>query len=878
MKLRLADIDFLDPRNLIPILVALVFSMAAIYTSSRFVDTHSEGFLQYQSKNRVLLEFDEALYGFELTLLDHLAGTGKARAEEVRERSRKLNESYEVLVGNYDHTFDAQMRLVSMNIRDEFAQLSYLLEKGDDQESRKRIVVHLEELHRKLTDFFGFLERHDHSDVSSSHAGRMQHHHAQVFWSVFTMGLSGFVLIIVLVDRLGKLRRIDDERRQALELVGQRMAAIESAFDGICITDADGILTYANRALAEYYGYDGPDELMGQSWRVLYDGAQCDWFESEVVPQLGNEEGWHGHSIGLRKDGTTFFQNLSVKRMPDGGMVRVMRDVTDQMQSEALSKRRLAAIEAAGDGIGIVGSDGNLSYMNKALMALHGIPEEDLPSYIGSAWGKLYTEKGRAQIEAEMLPVLEKTGYWRGESPIVRTGGDVIWAEMSLTRLPDGGFIGTARDISERKKAEKEKQELQEQVYQAQKMEAVGRLAGGIAHDFNNILAAMLGYAEFLEEDLEDDPQMKKFATNIITVGGQAKALVDQMLAFSRRSESVKEIMDLKKVVSETVSMLKASLPKAIEVHVDVKVPGAKVYANATQMTQALMNLCVNARDAMGEKHGELTVCLDLLEPDDEMFEGMMAGDMPDPSEVVPLRIYDLEPGQTYVEVGTLQQGRPYYCLSVTDTGTGIEREVMEKMFDPFFTTKAVNKGTGLGLSNVHGIIAAHGGAITIDSTIGEGTCFSFYIPLAEEQGATDEKELEAEEDFATGSGRILIVEDQEQVREMIQTMLSRLGYECSVCTNGLEAREHLKDHGADYDLVLTDHNMPKMTGLELIEHTYKTQPDIPFVLLSGYGEERMQEMIEPHPAIKASLRKPVNKKKLAEEISRVVSEGKAAA
>ncbi len=536
---------------------------------------------------------------------------------------------------------------------------------------------------------------------------------------------------------------------------------------------------------------------------------------------------------------------------------------------------RLAAMEASRDGIGLIDKDGNLTYMNNALMKLHNIPEDEVSNYINQPWESLYAQEGREEIlegrreiqKAAMVELKEKS-YWRGESPIAIKDGEVVNAELSLTLLPEGGFVGTVRDISERLRTDKEKKELESQFYQAQKMEAIGRLAGGIAHDFNNILAAMNGYAEFLMDDLEESSPQHKFAANILQAGRQARDLVDQMLAFSRRKESSKDSLDLTIPVHETLSMLQATLPKTIEVNTKIETKHAPINGNASQIAQAIMNLCVNAKDAIEDEHGTLTVGLDIVSSD--QFD-VLVDELPAEGETPPIRFEIPQSGHTRLILGHMVKGQEYVCLSVEDSGSGMSQVIMEHIFEPFFTTKPVDKGTGLGLATVHGVVASHRGAMVIDSTLGKGTRFDLLFPLAE--GAVLEEVPDQAQVFAEGgSGCILLVEDQGSVRDMMMNMLERLGYEAAACVSGLEALEVLRENPGAFDLVLTDHNMPKMTGLELVQQIHMDFPDLPFILLSGYSEQKLKDMMHEHPAIKAVLRKPIAKHILSEKIQAVLT------
>jgi len=546
----------------------------------------------------------------------------------------------------------------------------------------------------------------------------------------------------------------------------------------------------------------------------------------------------------------------------------------EKKETLSLLQSRLAAMEAAHDGIIIVNKEGALSYMNKAFQSLCGISSEGGASYIDQDWKKIYGASDIYELEEYILPDVEAQGYWRDDFTITRRDGKTLFTEMSFTKLPDGGMIGTMQDVSERQRAENDKKELEEQFYQAQKMEAIGRLAGGIAHDFNNILAAMMGYAEFLEDDLEKGSSHRRFAGNILKAGHQARELVDQILAFSRRSNTAKEAMDLVDSVQETVGMLRASLPKTIEVKTVLNLPMASIWANPTQVKQLIMNLCVNARDAMDDDKGVLSISIDQFKPEDFKKPEAIQDDLPDPQAVPVVRLDDGAPGQTQLVLGHLSRAHDYIVLRVSDTGHGMSRTIMERVFEPFFTTKPVEKGTGLGLATVHGVVIGHMGAMVIDSTLGKGTTFSLYFPMGgdvtEQLNKPDinEEQVQGGQDHAC----VLLVEDQDDVRDMTLVMLERMGYEAAACDTGMEALEVLREDPGVFDLVITDQNMPKMTGMELIHQVYADFPDLPFVLLSGYSEEKIKALIAEHPAVKDVLRKPVTKVQLKKSIEMVLA------
>ncbi|HRC27570.1 MAG TPA: PAS domain S-box protein, partial [Alphaproteobacteria bacterium] len=290
----------------------------------------------------------------------------------------------------------------------------------------------------------------------------------RIFWSVTLMGLSGFILIAVLLDRLASLERVDLERRKAVALEARRAAAMDEAFEGMVLSDSDGTIAYANRAARRSSGLEASaDTPVGRAWSVLFSRDQARRFATDILPRLEGEERWSGSAFGLRKDGHVFPLDVSVALLAGGGHIWVLRDLSRQVESERVSQRRLAAIEATGDGIGIVGPDGKLSYMNHAMLDIHGVPEDEESRWIGKPWDSLYEGKNLERLHGEVLPVLLQTGYWSGEFEMTRLDGRRLWVEMSMTRLPDGGIVQTLRDISDRKRAELEKEELQAQFHQA---------------------------------------------------------------------------------------------------------------------------------------------------------------------------------------------------------------------------------------------------------------------------------------------------------------------------------------------------------------------------------------------------------------------------
>ncbi len=548
----------------------------------------------------------------------------------------------------------------------------------------------------------------------------------------------------------------------------------------------------------------------------------------------------------------------------------------EKQNALVIHNSRLQALEMARDGIIMVDGDGLLSYINKSLCDITGIDFDDRGKFTGASWLDIFSDSDQELINEDILPILNSDSYWMGDFSMYRADGSVAYTEVSLTKLPDGGLVGTIQDVSDRHDSENERQALEEQFYQAQKMEAIGRLAGGIAHDFNNILAAMNGYAEFLMDDLENDTDQHKFASNILQAGSQARELVDQMLAFSRRNDVAGETFDLVTSAQEVISMLQATLPKTVKLSDTFELPNAPISGNSTQISQLIMNLCVNAQDALEDEHGEVSICIRKVDTNDIDIPRVIKDDLPNAKDSPLLRIEDMDyAGHTRLTLGHVMKGQEYALLSVSDTGSGMSRIIMEHIFEPFFTTKSVDEGTGLGLATVHGIVLSHQGLLVINSTLGQGTKFDIYLPLEDIEDLDEVMEVafKCDDSSASENKHILIIDDEENVRGVMIEMLKRLGYETSVAISGLQGLDIVRENPQKYDLVITDYNMPEMTGLEMVQQIYIDFPDMPFVMLTGYSEDKMKSIIDGHVAIKAIIKKPASRQVVSNEISKILED-----
>ncbi|OGQ88081.1 MAG: hypothetical protein A2512_07010 [Deltaproteobacteria bacterium RIFOXYD12_FULL_56_24] len=412
----------------------------------------------------------------------------------------------------------------------------------------------------------------------------------------------------------------------------------------------------------------------------------------------------------------------------------------------------------------------------------------------------------------------------------------------NLQKIMEIMAVKVAAEI-ERLMAEQEREKLESQLRQAQKMEAIGTLAGGIAHDFNNILTPIIGYTEIARMGMSEEEKKLWGVEEVLKAASRARDLVRQILAFSRHREQEYISLSLQPIIRESIKLLRASLPATLEIRLDIDQNCGPVFADPTQIHQVIMNLSTNAAHAMEDAGGILEVDLQEVDVRAEQF----------PDE-------PLAPGR-------------YACLTVRDTGKGMDRATLERIFEPYFTTKAQGKGTGLGLSVVHGIISAFHGRIDVTSEKGQGTIFKIHLPITP-PAKTGNDPAAAENqttDLPCGNERLLLVDDEESIVAMNVTMLERLGYRVTGMTNGGKALALFAENPRGFDLVITDQTMPGMTGGELVGRMQEIRPDIPVILCTGYSAQMTEERALAI-GIRAYLMKPLNLHELALAIRRAIA------
>ncbi|MBU8849910.1 MAG: response regulator [Desulfobacterales bacterium] len=398
----------------------------------------------------------------------------------------------------------------------------------------------------------------------------------------------------------------------------------------------------------------------------------------------------------------------------------------------------------------------------------------------------------------------------------------------------------TIRYAIERQKSIEEKAELESKLRQSYKMEAIGTLAGGIAHDFNNILFPVLGHTEMLLQDIPEDSPTHDSLKKIYSGAIRAKELVKQILTFSRQDNSELKLMKMQPIIKEVLKLIRSTIPTTIDIKSDIQTNCDVIKADPTQIHQIIMNLATNAYHAMEEAGGELKVSLK------EVKIGKF--DLINPN---------MDPGV-------------YNCLTIADTGMGMDKDLTEKIFDPFFTTKAIGKGTGMGLSVVHGIVTAMKGVIQVYSEPEKGSEFRVYFPVV--QSFFEEQNPQTKGKIHIGTEQILLVDDEEGIVLMEKQMLERLGYQVTSRTSSIEALEAFRANPDKFDLVITDMAMPNMSGDKLSIELVKIRPDIPILLSTGFSEIMSKEKAESI-GIKGFLMKPIVMRSLSRKIREVLDE-----
>ena len=505
-----------------------------------------------------------------------------------------------------------------------------------------------------------------------------------------------------------------------------------------------------------------------------------------------------------------------------------------------LSKNRLASIiNSSLDAIICIDQDHRITIFNPSAAALFQCtPLEALGSPLVRFMPDAVATLSYAQLTTH-AQLGEMTALTAGGHPIA------IEASVSFEHHPDGDTITIfARDLTARKKIEAHRNALESQLRESHKMQAVGTMAGGIAHDFNNIISAILGNVELARQDAGEASAALVSLNEIDKAGRRARDLVRQILTFSR-NESPKRIpIQLADVVKETVNLLKVTLPPTVDMHVTMDPATPPVLADATQVEQALLNLCTNAIQAIGTQRGTINIDLG----------------------------YNMLDAIGTAERRSGARG-PHVKLSVRDSGSGIDADTLQRVFEPFFTTKPVGQGTGLGLAVVHGIMRTHMGTVDVQSTLATGTVFTLYFPVGDELVVATPVELPKPKVIHGHGKRVMYVDDDEALVFLVDRALTRKGFAVRTFTDPRQAVETLRAHPLDFDLVVTDYNMPGYSGLELLRAVRLIRPDLPVALASGYVTAEIEQSALTEGA-RALIHKPNDVDEMCETLQKLLACG----
>jgi PAS domain S-box-containing protein len=635
------------------------------------------------------------------------------------------------------------------------------------------------------------------------------------------LGEDGLVAAFVCVARDVTARKASEA---ALRDSEARLRGIfDSPMVGIVFWDSTGGIIDANDAFLQVVGYRREDVAAGRvSWIDITpdEFRELDQRNLETLARTGVLAPFE--KAFIRRDGTRVPVVIGAAMLDPVARTGVafIQDHTARKRAEEQLRESEERFRNLAENspyiLWVTDPDGMCTYVNQTWYDFSGQPPD---GGLGAGFFTALHPEDAAAGEQAYRDTVRRRARWEHEYRVRRRDGVYrTMHDVGSPRFgPNGeflGYVGILQDIQDRKDAETARQRLEAPLRQAQKMEALGTLAGGVAHDFNNILGTIIGNVELAREDLDPEHPAQESLSEVAKASARARDLVQQILTFSRRTPDERRVTALRDVVQESVRLLRATLPAGVEIVAEIEAGVPCVLADRSRIHQVLMNLCTNAWQAI-DGLGRITVSLASVRITDEPLVPPVAG---------------LAPG-------------PYACLMVADTGRGIDAAIADRIFDPFFTTKAPGEGTGLGLSVVDGIVKSHDGAITVDSTAGDGATFRIFLPAVDGAVAPADAAPAA---APRGRGqRILYVDDEAALVQLATRLLGRLGYEVEGFTRPADALIAFAADPARYDMVISDMNMPTASGLSVAADVLRIRPNVPVALISGFVTEELTERAE---------------------------------